>query len=170
MDSSSCSCHRPGLANQGERAFSLVEIMVVIGVISVLVAVLIPSITNVIPAAQEATSGVNLEELNQAVLRFNQANWELVLDATGGSDDEISIVRSLQYRAAVNPSAGSPYLEPTLSVVSSDSAETYRASWNGRVFKVLSPGMEGTGLDLAGMHAGGTRASFALNYQPVGAP
>ena len=152
------------------RGFSLVEILVVIGILAILAGVLIPTITRVLPSARETISRANLEELNQAVLRFHQANWELVLEADDDSnDDEVAIVRSLQYRGA-NPAPGSPYLDPTMTIESSDDETTFRASWNGRVFQMLEPGTSGSGLDLARMHSSGTAFAFNENYQPVGAP
>jgi len=147
----------------------MVEIMVVIGALAILAGVMIPAISNLIPSARETTSFANLEELNQAVLRFNQANWELVLAAADGSDDEEAIARSLQYRGD-RPAPGSAYLEPTLTIVASDNDKIFRASWNGRVFTMLGPGTAGSGLDLARLQAGGSVFNFGENYKPVGAP
>lgn len=147
----------------------MVEIMVVIGILAILAGIMIPAISNIIPSAKETTSLANLEELNQAVHRFNQANWELVLQVADGSDDEEAIARSLQYRGD-RPAPGSPYLEPTLTIVTTDDEGIFRASWNGRAFTMLSPGTAGSGLDLAQLHAGGSVFNFGENYKPVGAP
>ena len=148
----------------------MVEVMVVIGVLSVVAAIVIPSISHLLPGAREATATANLEHLNQGVLKFNYANWELVLASEGGSDDELAIVRSLQYRSSSDPTPGSPYLEPTLSLVESSDDSTYRAAWNGRTFQMRTPGTAGTGLDLSKMVEGSTPFNFDNNYQPVGAP
>lgn len=152
-----------------KSGFSLVEIMVVIGVLSIVVAIAIPSISNVLPGAREATARANLEHLNQAVLKFNYANWELVLASEAGSDDELAIARSLQYRSASDPTPGSPYFAPTLSLVESSDDSTYRAAWNGRSFQMVAPGTVGTGLDLSEMVAGSAPFNFGSDYQPVGA-
>lgn len=156
----------------GKNAMSLVEIMVVVSTLAVLAAVLIPFVLNVIPSTKSTVATTNLEQLNRAVLKFNHANWELVLATdAGSSEDESDIFRTLQYRAASNPSPGAPYLDPTLAFVSSSDEQTYRAAWNGRMFEMLAPGESGDGLDLSGMVSGTrTAATFAANYQPVGAP
>lgn len=149
---------------------SLPEMMVVIAVLGIVAAIALPNISNVLPSAREATARANLEHLNQRVLKFNYANWELVLASEGGSGDELAIAHSLQYRSANDPTPGSPYLQPTLSLVTSSDDATYRAAWNGRSFQMLEPGTAGTGLDLSKMAEGGTAFSFGNDYQPVGAP
>lgn len=151
---------------------SFTEVLVVLGALAVLVGILIPTIVNVVPNSRMTTAQANLEQLNKAVLKFNQINWELVLAAdAGSSDDEAAIFQSLQYRDAANPSPGSPYLDATLAFVSTDDTSVHRAVWNGRMFELLPAGTAGTGLDLFAMLEGGRQAvSFAEGFQPVGAP
>ncbi len=126
------------------------ELVVVIAVIGILAAVAIPIMANNVKTANAATAQRNLNLLNGAVQSFNQANWELVLATSSGSDDERAIFDSLRYR---NPdvrlaSPGSPYLPPNATFVASSDTNTYRALWNGRLYEFKSAGTAGTGLDL----------------------
>jgi type II secretory pathway pseudopilin PulG len=127
---------------------SLTEVLVVIGFLAIIAAVSIPNMLGVFSSSKYETARRNLNLLNGAVIGFNQANWDLVLASSGGSDDEQKIFNSLRYRAEVNPAAGSPYLPPNADFVSSASTNDYRAKWNGRMFEIVVPGSNGTGLDL----------------------
>lgn len=151
------------------RGMSFAEVMIVLGVLVVVISVIVPSVTNVVPSVKESTAEANLEQLNKAVLKFGQANWELTLPVASDASDELAIFRSLQYRAASNPSPGSPYLEPRLAFVETDDSTVCRAQWNGRMFQMISPGSTGTGLDLSRMAEGTEPTAFAEGYQPVGA-
>jgi len=126
------------------------ELVVVIAVIGVMAAIAIPILGNNVKTATTATAKRNLDLLNAAVQSFNQANWELVLSTSGGSDDEQAIFDSLRYR---DPdvrlaSPGSPYLPPNATFVASSDTNSYRAVWNGRLYEFRSAGTVGTGLDL----------------------
>jgi type II secretory pathway pseudopilin PulG len=127
---------------------SLTEMLIVIAFLAIVAAVSIPSIVGAVKSSSDTTAVRNLNYLNGAVIAFNQSNWELVLTASSGSDDEQAIFDSLRYRAATNPAAGSPYLPPTATFSASSATNDYRAQWNGRMFRVVSPGSNGTGLDL----------------------
>jgi type II secretory pathway pseudopilin PulG len=124
------------------------EVLVVIAVLAVISALSIPSIVGLFTSSSEETSRRNLNYLNGAVIAFNQANWELVLAADSGSDDELRIFDSLRYRNASNPAPGSPYLPPNATFEASSGSNTYRAQWNGRMFKIVPPGSNGSGLDI----------------------
>lgn len=154
------------------RGMSFTEVLVVLGALAVLVGILIPSIVNVVPNSRQSTAQANLEQLNKAVLKFNQINWDLVLAAdAGSSDDEQAIFRSLQYRDTANPAPGSPYLEPTLTFVATEDDGVHRAAWNGRMFELIPVGTAGTGLDLSEMLSGSREpVSFEEGFEPVGAP
>lgn len=127
---------------------SLTEVLVVIGFLAIVAAISIPNMLGVFSSSRHETARRNLNYLNGAVVGFNQANWELVLAASGGSDDELRIFDSLRYREAVNPAAGSPYLPSTATFVPSSGTNDFRAKWNGRMFEIVVPGSNGTGLDL----------------------
>ena len=133
------------LRNDG---LSLIEILVVVAFLAIIATISIPSISNLVSASSYETAKRNLNYLNGAVIGFNNSNWELVLAASSGSDDEQKIFDSLRYRDATNPASGSPYLPDTATFVASSDTSTYRASWNGRMFGIVVPGTTGAGLDL----------------------
>jgi prepilin-type N-terminal cleavage/methylation domain-containing protein len=133
-------------------AVSLPELIVVVAVLAIFAAIAVPSISGVFGGSQRNTAERNLNMLNAAVSAFNQANWELELAPAGGSSDESAIYRSLRYRAATNPSAGSPYLPISTRFVASSDSNTYRAQWDGDIFRLLPPGVTGTGIDLLEIH------------------
>ena len=116
--------------------------------LAIVAAICVPSITGVVSSSSYETAKRNLNYLNGAVIGFNESNWELVLAASSGISDEQAIFDSLRYRAATNPSAGSPFLPPTATLVATSDTSTYRAMWNGRMFSIVVPGSNGTGLDL----------------------
>ncbi len=156
------------LPKRARRGLSLVEMMVVVAVIGVLAGVFLVYVRNVGPTAKFVTAGENLEQLNQAVLKFNQVNWELVLEVDAGSSDEEAVFRSLQWRSAVAPSIGSPYIQANLAGATTSDPATYRAVWNGRMFELLPPPATGTGIDLQRLGTVGT-VTFDADYKPVGA-
>ncbi|MBE2204257.1 MAG: prepilin-type N-terminal cleavage/methylation domain-containing protein [Chthoniobacterales bacterium] len=131
--------------------FSLTELLVVIAVLAIIAGIGIPAIIGVFSSSNQEVARRNLNVLNGAVLNFNQSNWELVLAAASGSDDEQKIFDSLRYRAATNPTPGSPYLPENAAFVATSGTNTYRARWNGRMFEIVVPGTNGTGLDLMKM-------------------
>lgn len=140
--------HRTDFRSRSPGGMSLTEVLVVIGFLAIVAAISIPNILGVVLNSKYETAKRNLNYLNGAVIGFNQANWELVLATSGGSDDEQKIFDSLRYREAVNPAAGSPYLPSTATFVESSSTNDYRGKWNGRMFEIVIPGSNGTGLDL----------------------
>ncbi|MFZ4775019.1 MAG: pilus assembly FimT family protein [Terrimicrobiaceae bacterium] len=145
--------HKAGLTRNtmpdgGENGMSLTEVLVVISFLAIITAVSVPSILGLVTSSSSRTAERNLNYLNGSVIAFNESNWELVLAASGGSDDERAIFDSLRYRAPTNPAPGSPYLPPTATFEASTVSTTYRAKWNGRMFEIVIPGSNGTGLDL----------------------
>jgi len=144
---------------------SLVELMIVVAFLAIVAAIAIPSMTNLVSSSNYETSRRNLNYLNGAVIGFNQSNWELVLATSSGSDDEQKIFDSLRYRATTNPAPGSPYLPPNATFVASSGTNIYRGRWNGRMFEVVVPGSNGTGLDL--MKIMGSSLQSAPSNTPV---
>jgi type II secretory pathway pseudopilin PulG len=132
-------------------AFSVVEVLVVVGAIGVIAAVLIPSIVNVMKSASDEAAAANLEILNHAVLKYNHAVSEITRSADSGFSDEQDVMGLLKTRDALVP--GSPFLNPGTSAVESEDEETYRAAWNGRMFQLVEPGQQATGLHLMKMNS-----------------
>lgn len=141
----------------------MVELLVVIAVLAIIAGISIPSIVGVVSSSNYETAKRNLNLLNGAVVAFNDANWELVLAAGSGSEQKI--FDSLRYRAATNPAAGSPYLTETATFVASSDTNTFRAVWNGRMFGIVVPGSNGSGLDL--MKIMGSSVQSAPSGTPV---
>jgi len=164
------------VASRGEkkpRGFSLTEVIIVIGAIGLLAAVCIPVMNGITTQSRAAVAEKNMRTLNAAVQAFNQSNWELVSAPQDGTDDELAIFLSLQYRngAVSRQAPGSPYLNPMFDFVRSSDLQGYRAIWNGRMFEMVGPNATGEGIDLMrlGETAGGG-ASFPNGFRPVGAP
>jgi hypothetical protein len=88
-----------------------------------------------------------VETLNTSVHRFNQTNYELVVAVAGTSgDDELLVLRTLQYRDSGNPAMGSPYMRTDWNPVVSSSTLDYRIVWAGSLYRLVEPGAAGTGL------------------------
>lgn len=163
------STHKVGRgAGRGAAGFSLVEIVVVIAVIGILAFLLVPAFQEVLPNSKYSTAMANLELLNQAVLKYNQARQEIFLTSVpSATSDEEDIAKRLQYRgpeATAYP--GSPFLDSTLTITSTDGIDTYRASWNGRMFQMLPAGTAGSGLDLLNMTSSGVPRTYEAGYTP----
>lgn len=129
-------------------AFSLVELMVVVAILGILALIAVASITNVTRTGNEQTAAANLEHLNKAVLRYNHAVAELTNATNSGIDDERTVFTNLQWDGSVIDRPGSPYLEASFSLHASSATNTYRAVWNGRMYQLVFPGSNGTGIDL----------------------
>ncbi len=152
-------------AGRATGGFSLVEVLVVVAFLAVVAAISIPNISNLFTASNSETAERNLNYLNGAVVGFNNSNWELVLAASSGSEDEQKIFDSLRYRDPATPAPGSPYLPLNATFVATSDTATYRAVWNGRMFGIVVPVSNGTGLDL--MKLMGSSVQSAPTNTPV---
>ncbi len=128
---------------------SLVEVITVIGVLGILAAVAIPSVSGVMSPSKVALARNTVETLNGGVHRFNQTNYELLFTGVSASaQDEVLILRTMQYRNPSNPAPGAPYVRNDYNPTTSSSTSDYRAVWMGNLYKLLEPGQSGTGLKI----------------------
>jgi prepilin-type N-terminal cleavage/methylation domain-containing protein len=135
--------HRP---HPRERGFSMTELVVVIAVLGVLAAIAIPHFAGLLAPAKVTVARNLVETLNGAVHRFNQTNYELATAVVATGEDEILVLRTLQYRHPDRPKPGSPYMPLNWSPVTSSASADYRVIWMGNLYKLLEPGQSGTGI------------------------
>src|SRR6478736_5608215 len=95
---------------QKASGFSLPEIMAVIGIIGVLASAAVVAIPRVLGSSKSTVARNLVETLNSGLHRFNQSNYELIYTATSAATDELTVLRTLQYRDPTLPAVGSPYV------------------------------------------------------------
>jgi prepilin-type N-terminal cleavage/methylation domain-containing protein len=128
-----------------KRGFSMAEMLIVVAVIGILVTIGVYSYKDLRSQTQAVVARNTLETLNQAVHRFNEANYEIYYTGTPGIT-EMQILRTLQYRNSANPATGSPYIRSDWNPAVSSSTAKYRLVWTGTLYKLVSPGSSGNGL------------------------
>jgi hypothetical protein len=146
--------------------------VVTISVIGALSGVAVVSFGHLTGSAREVLAEERREMLNQALHRFSQYNYELVLAPQKASPgDELLVLRTLQNR---NPNetyakVGSPYVVPHYNPkISSDPAD-YRIAWTGRLYELLVPGETGLGLKMVFDGSDLTQPfSFPPNFEMAG--
>jgi prepilin-type N-terminal cleavage/methylation domain-containing protein len=83
-------CHPRGITARLRRrgnGFTLVELLVVIGIIALLVSILLPSLSRTREQARSAQCLSNLRQLSMAIVNYTNDNQYLML---GGADGEIA--------------------------------------------------------------------------------
>ncbi len=156
----------------GRSAFTLVELIVTIGVIGVLSAIAIPIYSGVRYASEEAVATDHVEALNHAVAKYSQECWKMpTLADASATTDEYAVLRSLQYRfPSANLKPGSPFFNPTYDPRTSSNASELRIRWNGKSFELLKHGQSGTGLKYDnGNDVRNNPYNFPAGYKPEGA-
>lgn len=99
------------------RAFTLIEILVVVSIIAMLIAILLPSLGRARRSARGAACAVNLRSLSLAQMTYADANGERLVNAGEGSYDvQGSWINLLQTQGVDElgrrcPADGSPYFD-----------------------------------------------------------
>ncbi|MEN3940852.1 prepilin-type N-terminal cleavage/methylation domain-containing protein [Prosthecobacter sp. SYSU 5D2] len=152
------------------RGFSVTELVITIAILGVLAGVVIVSMTGTFGASQETLAKARVEMLNSALHRWAMAYPEMYFPASAGSiNDELYVLRALQFRDPDENKAaiGSPFMPPEYNPRDSSSTEDYRIRWNGRIFELLRPGQQGTGLLMVFDASDITDpVTFAEDYKP----
>ena len=160
------------IANDREQkanGFSLPEIIAVIGIIGVLASAAVVAIPSILGTSKSTVARNLVETLNTGLHRFNQSNYELIYTATNAATDELTVLRTLQYRDPALPAVGSPYVRNDWNPATSSSASDYRVVWTGSIFKLLEPGAAGTGLKVKFDGSDfGTPYAFPAGYTMAG--
>lgn len=152
--------------------FSVAEMVIVITIIGILSGMVIIMVQGSYAASKEALAKSRLEMLNSALHTWSTANREIYYPPNNGNgDEELFILRTLQYRDP-NPlkaQTGSPYVPPEYNPGKSSNEADFRFRWNGRLFELIQPGQDGSGLlmdfeasDFTSPH------QFPEDYKPSG--
>lgn len=146
------------------RGFTFTEIVTVLSIIAILAAIAIPIYGNCLEKTRAAIARNLVETVNSGIHRFNEVNYELLFTAVDASaQDEMVILRTLQYRNPNNPALGAPYVRNNWNPVTSTSTNDYRLVWTGSLYKLVSPGQAGNGLKV---NFDGSDLGLPYNFPP----
>ena len=156
---------------RGDCGFSLVEMIVTVAVLAIITSIAITYFGGTLDASRSVVAEDVATVLNNGLKKHSQVNYEFNLAAdNSATDDEIAIVRSLQWRDPSNLIPGAPFVPQNWHPVGNADAGEYRLRWNGTVFTVLEPGIPGSGIKVQF-----DASDYSLNYTfpddfvPVGA-
>lgn len=118
------------------------ELMVTMTVITLMGAIAIPMVSNMLQSTKEESAINNLEYLNQAVWKYQHAGSQI----TNSSGSTSNVIAILQERDTAMP--GSPFVETNVKIRISSASNDYRGRWNGSTFELVYPGSSGSGQNL----------------------
>ena len=128
-------------------AFSVVELIIVVAMLGIITSIAVPQLGGVLSNSKEVLVKDFAENLNKAVKKHSQLNYDIKISSDDSiAGEEMSIVRTLQWRNADDPSPGAPFLRPDWHPVVSSALSDFRLQWNGNQFVVTWPGEVGVGL------------------------
>jgi|TARA_B110000196_G_C20974334_1_gene580287 type II secretory pathway pseudopilin PulG len=152
------------------RAFSIVELIIVVAMLGIITSIAIPQLGGVLSDSKEVVVKDFVESLNKAIKKHNQLNYKIEIsrdDSMAG--EEVSIIRTLQWRDDNTPAPGAPFLKPNWHPVVSSAVSDYRLQWNGNVFVAIWPGEAGVGVWVKFDGSDyGLNYQFPKTYVPVG--
>lgn len=153
------------------RGISLVEMLTVVAIIGVLSFIASGHYTNVVERSRVTVARNAVEVLNQGVSRYSQIEGEglrSVPASNESSQEEIDVLRALQWVDPVQPTPGSPYVRRDFAPGVSNDSQSFRAVWNGAFFELREPGQEGAGLAIVFDGSDTGRAvTYADDYVPL---
>ena len=163
---------RPRLNSCGSQGgFSLVEIIMTVAILAIISSVAIKYFGGTLDASRSVVAEDVMTALNNGLKKHSQVNYEFNLPADdGGVEDEVAILRSLQWLDPDNLVPGAPFIPGNWNPVESSDTREHRLRWNGKMFHVLEPGAAGSGIKVEF-----DASDYSLNYTfpddfvPVGA-
>ena len=139
----------PHLLRRTVRGFSMTEMVWVVSILGILAGLVITSVGSVLQGSKDTVANQKLEMLNSALAAFAQTGSEINFPANpGSSSDEVVVLHYLQGRNATSPQAGAPFVSPNYRPNTSSDPSDYRLVWTGTLFKLLTPGQAGIGLQI----------------------
>lgn len=126
---------------------SLVELLIVIGVITVLAAIVLPRMTGLSRPAEFTAAREAMERVNRAVNLYKQSVAAISVEAAEGFEDEAQVLQLLQEEIPGAP--GSPFLDPKLRYPVTSESDRPRGYWDGEYFRLRAAEQSGAGLDFA---------------------
>lgn len=129
----------------------MTEMVITISIVGILAGIAIAHLGNSLEAAKLAAAKHKLEMLNQGLHAYASAvkaltNGDMAVRAD--ANDEIQVLLTLEYRDPNNPVPGSPFVDEHYRPATSSSTDDYRLQWAGGLFRLLTPGQAGTGLQV----------------------
>jgi len=89
--------------NSGRSAFTLIELLVVMAIISLLIAILLPSLSGARRAGKRVTCLAHLKEIGRGVQEYGGENEDWIVGSPAGSG---------AYLAPIDPATGAPVQAP----------------------------------------------------------
>lgn len=128
-------------------AVTLVELLIVISLIGILGGIAIVQMGGMVADVKLEVGTDQMNELNRAVLHYNQAASTINVPPQVGTDDELAVLALLKTRDLAVP--GSPLIAAAFPEAASSHNAIYRLRWNGKFFELLVPGVAGSGIVIA---------------------
>ncbi len=125
------------------------EALATVAIIGIIAAIAAGSYGRMFETSRLAMAEHRVEYLNQAILRYDQIEGAALTRVPAdddSSDDEIAVLRALQYDDPADPQPGAPYFRQDYDPSGSGDSDEFRAVWNGAFYELREPGQSGSGL------------------------
>jgi len=153
------------------QGFSLTEMLVTVAVVGIVAAVAVTNMGSILPGSKVTVARHVVETLNQGVngyVQLHGSELRAVVSDDSSGDEELAVLRALQWDSPTDPDPGAPYVRPDYDPSVSGNDEDYRIVWNGEFFEVREPGDAGTGLQVRFDAADlGRMVVFADDFVPL---